>query len=83
MRSAIVLWVIACGSSPNGTDVPAAPREPLLGPAFPRIASYRIETTLDADAEAMVVRIPLAIVDAKVGSCFRMRSAVSAHPTPR
>jgi hypothetical protein len=36
---AIVLLVVACGSSRHGTDVPVAPRESSLDPAFPRIAS--------------------------------------------
>jgi hypothetical protein len=62
--------VVACGTStPTVSRPPArAAVETPAEPAFPRIAAYRIEATMHADAQAMLVRIPLAIVDAEVGA---------------
>jgi hypothetical protein len=37
-------------------------------PRYPRIASYRIETSLDADAKALLSSVDMAIVDAEVGA---------------
>jgi hypothetical protein len=62
---ALPLLAIAC-AAPRSAEAPGG-RAAAVGPPFPRIASYRIETSLDAGAEAMLARIPLAIVDAEVG----------------
>lgn len=61
MRRLFLLALIAC--TPRSASTPEAPaREP----AFPRIAAYRIETTLRPDAKAMLAKVPLAIIDAEV-----------------
>lgn len=72
-RLLIALLVVACtpARAPDTQAVQApqpAQAQPELGPPFPRIASYRIEATMDRDAQAMLSRIPLAIVDAEVGA---------------
>lgn len=71
-RLLIALLVVACTPA-RAPDAPAAQVHEATpasdrGPPFPRIASYRIETSIDRDAEAMLSRVPLAIVDAEVGA---------------
>jgi hypothetical protein len=62
VASAVAL--AACNPRPAA----APPRGEPAAPPFPRIASYRIETSLDADARRMLAKVPLAIVDAEVGA---------------
>lgn len=61
---ASVVATAACGPGP--AERPAS--RPSEAPPFPRIASYRIETSLDAHARRMLAKVPLAIVDAEVGA---------------
>jgi hypothetical protein len=66
-RSLLLVVLVAC--TPRQAATPdGAPTGNAGEPAFPRIASYRIETYLDPDAHAMLEKIPLAIVDAEVGA---------------
>ncbi len=71
MRKVLLLAaLVAC--TPRQVEEPRRADEPPVAtadeqPAFPRIASYRIETSLDASARAMLKKVPLAIVDAEVG----------------
>ena len=64
MRILLLAALAACTPRPAETPPGAEPE----APAFPRIASYRIETSLDADAKQMLAKVPLAIVDAEVGA---------------
>jgi hypothetical protein len=71
MRRLLVLVLALAACTPRQTPQPEAPPPPrahVEGPPFPRIASYRIETTLRADAVTMLTKIPLAIVDVEVSA---------------
>ena len=63
-RRAASILSFALALSACTAPAPSAPD----GPPFPRIASYRIETSIDAGAEAMLDKVPLAIVDAEAGA---------------
>lgn len=63
---ALVALVGPLACAPRVTEQPAPPAP--AQPPFPRIASYRIETSLPEDAQEMLRKIPLAIVDAEVGA---------------
>src|SRR4051812_25520921 len=73
MRYALALLLVACSSHAKPTTPPLVPDAPAAttSPSFPRLASYYIETYLDAPTVATMAKSDVAIVDAESAAIDR------------